>query len=95
MRYEAATPVRKIRPAVPANLRSVIQDSLTVEIKVQIDESGRVTSAAPVDTSTTAQKLLAPQAAQAALLWQFVPARRNGLPVNSESVIKFDFERAH
>lgn len=91
--YVAATPVRKIRPAIPTNLRSAIQSLVSVQVKVVVDSAGKVVSAAPAATSTTAQKLLAPQAAQAALLWQFEPARRNGVPVYSESVLTFEFER--
>lgn len=91
--YVAAAPVRKVRPAIPANLRAAIQNVVSVEVKVVVDSTGKVVSAAPVAASTTAQKLLAPQAAQAALLWQFEPASRNGVPVNSETLLTFEFER--
>jgi hypothetical protein len=91
--FVAAVPVRKIAPAVPANLRALVRDTVTVDVKVVIDASGNVLSATPQGASTAAQKILAPQAVQAALLWRFEPARRNGQRVNSESLLKFDFER--
>jgi TonB family protein len=91
--YVTATPVRKIRPAIPASLRGAINGVVSVSVKVMIDASGKVVSAAPVDTNTAAQKMLAPEAVQAARLWSFEPARRDGQPVSSESVLKFDFER--
>jgi TonB-like protein len=91
--FVAAVPVRKIAPAVPANLRALVRDTVTVDVKVVIDASGNVLSATPMGASTAAQKILAPQAVQAALLWRFEPARRNGQRVNSESLLKFDFER--
>jgi hypothetical protein len=91
--YVAAVPIRKIQPAVPPNLHSIIPTALSIEVRVEIDKEGRVVSAAPVDVVTPAQKLLAPEAAQAARLWRFEPARRNQEPVPSEATLKFDFER--
>lgn len=91
--YVAATPLRKTKPAIPANLRAVIDSMVSVNVKVMIDASGKVVSAAPMDTTSAAEKLLAPEAVQAARLWRFEPARRNGLPVSSESMLRFDFER--
>jgi hypothetical protein len=91
--YVAAVPIRKIQPAVPPSLHSMIPAALSIEVKVEIDTEGRVVSAAPVDVVTPAQKLLAPEAAQAARLWRFEPARRNQEPVPSEARLKFDFER--
>jgi Gram-negative bacterial TonB protein C-terminal len=93
IRYETAVPIRKVRPAVPADLHSILPESISVEIKVEIDSAGKVVNATPVGGLTATQKLLAPQAVQAALLWRFEPARRNGEPVASESLLKFDFER--
>ena len=64
-----------------------------MEVKVEIDAEGKVVNVTPVEPLSATQKLLAPQAAQAARLWRFEPARRNGEPVGSESRVKFDFER--
>ena len=65
----------------------------SVDVNVMIDASGKVITATPVGSQTVAQKLPAPQAAQAALLWRFEPARKNGQRVDSETIIKFEFER--
>ncbi|HEV3201700.1 MAG TPA: energy transducer TonB [Bryobacteraceae bacterium] len=91
--YVAAVSVRKASPAISDGLRSLIPDKLTVEVKVRIDAEGNVTSATPVNTSNSTQKLLAPSAVQASMLWLFAPARRNGQAVESEAVLRFDFER--
>ncbi|MBV9745955.1 MAG: energy transducer TonB [Acidobacteriia bacterium] len=93
VQYVAAVPIRKVRPAVPASLRSKLPESVSVEVKVQIDAAGKVTRAAPVGDLTDTQKLLAPGTVEAARLWSFEPARRNGQRVESESTLKFDFER--
>jgi len=91
--FIAAVPVRKARPALPPNLHAVVENVVSVDVKVVIDATGKVVSATPTEAHMPAQKMLAPQAVQAALLWRFEPARRNGQPVSSESVLKFDFER--
>jgi len=91
--FIAAVPVHKASPAVPSNLRSVVENSVSVDVKVVIDATGKVVSAVPAEANMPAQKMLAPQAVQAALLWRFQPARKNGQPVRSESLLKFAFER--
>jgi hypothetical protein len=91
--FIAAVPVHKASPAVPSNLRSVVENSVSVDVKIVIDATGKVVSAVPAEANMPAQKILAPQAVQAALLWRFQPARKNGQPVSSESMLKFAFER--
>jgi len=91
--YVAPVPVRKVSPAVPLSLRSLVQHDISIEVSVSIDAEGKVMSAALVKTRGSGQKLLSPSAVQAAMLWRFEPARRNGQPVDSQAVLKFDFER--
>lgn len=91
--YTAAIPRRRISPAAPVNLRSAIRGNVSVEVKVAIDSDGKVTRAALRDARSPAQKLLAPHATQAALLWRFEPARRNGQPIDSEAILRFEFAR--
>jgi outer membrane biosynthesis protein TonB len=57
---------------------------------VQLDPLGQVTSARLLEAED-APKLVVPYALQAARLWTFEPARRNGTPVESETVILFRF----
>jgi TonB family protein len=64
-----------------------------VEVKVNVDAEGRVSDARPLNASGSSQRLLGPTAVQAAKLWLFEPARRDGQPVASETVLKFDFAR--
>jgi periplasmic protein TonB len=93
IRYEAAVPIRKVRPSVPDDLHSTLPESTSIVLRVEIDAAGKVVGAAPEGSLTATQKLLAPQAVQAARLWRFQPARKNGEPVESESILRFDFER--
>lgn len=93
VRYEAAVPVRKVRPSVPDDLHSSLPESTSVVVRVAIDAAGRVVGAASEGSLTATQKLLAPHAIEAARLWRFQPARKNGEAVESESLLRFDFER--
>jgi outer membrane biosynthesis protein TonB len=90
--YVSPIPVRKTSPSVPANLRTLIQDGVSIEVKVAIDTRGQVTGALPLSSSSSNWKLLSPVAVQAARLWRFEPARQDGKPVRSETVLKFNFE---
>jgi periplasmic protein TonB len=93
IRYEAAVPLRKVRPAVPDELHSILPESTSITVRIEIDAAGRVIGATPEGNLTATQKLLARQAVQAARLWRFQPARKNGEAVESESLLRFDFER--
>jgi hypothetical protein len=66
--YVAPIPVRKVSPAVPMNLRSLVQNDILIEVKVSIDAEGKVMSATLGNTSGSAQRLLSPSAVQAAML---------------------------
>jgi TonB family protein len=90
--YEAVVPVRKAIPAVPRNLRALISERISVAVKVVVDAAGEVISAKPVNASGSGTKLLNDCAVQAAMLWRFEPARRDGQPVGSEAVVTFNFE---
>jgi hypothetical protein len=89
--YDAPVALRKVSPAVPTNLRSLIREDTSLEVEVRIDTQGRVVSATPLNASNSSQKLVSSSAVQAALLWRFEPARKNRQPVPSVTVLKFDF----
>jgi hypothetical protein len=91
--FSTAVPVKRFSPAIPLSLRSSIRNEVTVRIKVAVDQTGKVTGADPTETKDGFEKLLAPLAIQAVKLWQFEPARRNGAPVASETVVVFHFSR--
>jgi hypothetical protein len=91
--YDAPVPLRKVSPAVPTNLRSLIQEDTSLEVEVRIDAEGKVLSATPLNAANSSQKLVSSSAVQAALLWRFEPARRNQQPVPSVTVLRFDFAR--
>lgn len=84
--YVAPRPVHQVKPAVPA----VLAADTSVEIRVHIDESGRVLFAEV--PAKLADSPLVKAAADAALEWRFTPARANGREVASDVLLRFDFE---
>jgi TonB family protein len=63
-----------------------------VSVKVHVDETGRVTEAT-IDSRGPSQ-YFADRALQAAQLWKFAPAKRDGANVPSEWLIRFEIDPA-
>jgi periplasmic protein TonB len=87
--YVLPKPVRKTTVKLP--VETVLGNPLEVPIKVEIDATGKVTKATPVQVNATNYAVVQP-ALRAAASWEFVPAQQNGRPVPSEMVITFQFE---
>ena len=67
---------------MPASVRPRIKGTIPIDVRVHIDDRGRVTSAAPVVKRRTGlDAYLAGRAVEAARLWRFEPARENGKAV--------------
>ena len=79
-------------PVVAAGVRPRIKGSISIDVRVHIDASGRVVSAAPVTKQHSGlDQYLAGRAVAAARLWRFEPARENGKAVAGTSTIHFTF----
>ena len=83
--------IRAVRPKLPANVQSKVTSDNIVKIRVRIDRSGRVISATAVSTEGPMARSLAGYALASARLWRFQPARNNGKPVGSQTVLEFLF----
>ena len=83
--------IREARPAVPANLSSMIASEVEVDVRVEIDAMGRVTQARPLASTGPVSAFLVTSARAAARLWLFEPARRGSQNVPSEMVLKFRY----
>jgi TonB family protein len=84
-------PLRQVDPTVPQNLRASLKGDVELGVRVQIDHTGRVTSARVVSKKGPATSLLSDSAVTAARLWLFEPAMRGGRPVPSDTVLSFRF----
>jgi hypothetical protein len=72
----------------------MVVSMVEVEVKVQIDESGRVITAEPLPNAKPVSNFLVSAARNAALGWRFDSARRGDQPVASELVLKFQYRPA-
>jgi hypothetical protein len=81
--FVPAAPIHKVSPHAPPGALN----GDAVDVKVFIDESGRVYRA----QALAKHNPLAPLSLDAAREWTFAPARKHGQPVSSELVLHFRF----
>lgn len=89
-----AEAIRAQRPVVPPNVKSAITSDNVVNVRVVIDESGKVTAATVASINGRMASSLTRYAVQAARAWRFKPARQNGKAVRSDKVLQFLFRAA-
>jgi len=86
--YQPPVVVKRYIPSYPESARAYGAAG-SVEVRVNIDEQGRVVSAKAVG----GHPLLRLVAEAAARQWRYTPAQRGGQPVRAEATIVFNFER--
>ena len=84
--FVPARPVREVNPTLPASVGREIAGG-TIEVRVSIDNEGRVRGANLL-TRNVDQRVAA-AALDAAMRWQFEPARKNQTAVASNMVVHF------
>jgi hypothetical protein len=93
-RYFAARPIHQAQPVLSAAVRNLIAMLEEVDVKVRIDETGRVVDAERMPSRVPVSSSLVDAARKAAMLWRFEPARRGDEPVPSDLVLKFQYRPA-
>lgn len=83
---------RQVLPDVSRNARNTIQGKIRVGVRVDVDESGNVTSARL--TSPGPSQYFARLALQAARQWEFKPPQVNGKATPSAWLLRFRFGRS-
>jgi outer membrane biosynthesis protein TonB len=73
----------------------MLKRRVDVQVRVSIDQSGRVVKAEPVVSQGGINQYLGTNAANTARLWTFQPARRGDTPVMSELILNFTFGPAN
>jgi hypothetical protein len=92
--FVPARPLRKVAPVVPEGVRPRIRQPFPVDIRVMVDDSGRVVAATPITRShTSVESLLISSALRASRQWRFHPATRGGKPTAANEVLHFEFQR--
>ena len=82
--YIGPKPIRQMNPIVRS------KPGTEVQVRVDIDATGEVGSATPLN-ETLSNSFVAKAAADAARLWQFEPAKEKGHPVASTMILIFRF----
>lgn len=77
------SPIHKVKPATPSG----VQEQGSVDVKVYVDETGKVSRAQLLTKGSD----FGGSALSAARQWQFAPARKRDKPVASEVVLHFQF----
>jgi hypothetical protein len=81
----------RVLPVVSASVLRLISPAVVVNVKVQIDDQGKVVKAESLTHGPPLVNTLADAAVEAARHWRFVPARRGNQNVASETVLNFAF----
>ena len=84
--------VHQVLPPVPQSARNTIHGKVRVSVEVQVDSSGKVTSATLASAGPS--KYFARLALKAAEEWKFKPPERNGQAGPSAWLLRFQFGRS-
>jgi protein TonB len=91
--YHAPEVATKMLPVFPSVLRSIVMRPVTVQVRVSINETGKVTKAEGIREKGI-HGLLYMEAERAASAWKFKPAHEGDRPVRSEMVVSFTFQNS-
>jgi len=83
--------LRQVLPDIPKSAQNTIRGTIKVEVKVQVDSSGKVTSAA--FKSAGSSRYFAGLAMKAAQRWEFSPPMVDGQPTPSKWLLQFRFKK--
>lgn len=89
--YTPPVAVREARPVVPPGVHGLITTEQLIEVRVDIDSTGKVTWARLVGSKGAVAGLLSRSALDAVRDYRFRPARRDGVPVPSTFTVTFRF----
>lgn len=89
--YQPPKPVRQVLPNLSSLPTGLAAMGGQLEVLVNVDETGRVTAATPVQTARKMNAVLVQSALDAARLWRFTPATLHGKAVASRHSILFQF----
>jgi TonB family protein len=78
-------PIRQARPVLPANVKAMLPGRFAVKVRVQVDATGKVTSAEPLNTTGSLGRFLGAAATSALRTWEFQPAKMAGRTRNAST----------
>jgi TonB family protein len=84
--------IHQITLGVPPDLRAMIREQVMINVTVDIDQTGRVTTAEVASAKGEEADLLTTEALKAARWFRFRPNRHGNKPVASQTVLTFVFD---
>ena len=91
--YTPPNAIRQIAPLVPESVRRSIREDVVVRVRVDVDATGKVTGATPMETGNPLVEALARAAIGSIKRWQFEPAHRGSDKVPGDVVLSFTFRK--
>ncbi len=85
------TVVHQVMPDIPQSAKNTIRGTIKIGVQVQVDASGKVTSAKLKPAGPS--RYFAERALKAAQQWQFAPPQVDGQPTTSAWLIQFRLKR--
>lgn len=92
--YTPPRPIRRPQPLLSPAVANLVAAPVDVDVRVQIDKTGRVVNAEPLPAKEPVSSSLVGAARNAALLWRFEPARQGTQPVPSVLILRFQYRPA-
>ncbi len=89
--YVAPRPSKQFVPDTTLLAPGLIHELTRVELRLEIDEQGRVTGVRIANSGREISQALADSAIASAKRWTFEPATLDGRPVASEHTVVFEF----
>jgi periplasmic protein TonB len=89
--FQPAVAISQVMPKFPDALKSAVFRPVIVEVRVSIDQKGKVVNAESVTPKPT-NRFFVDEALHVVRLWRFQPARRGNEAVESEVVLQFVFK---
>jgi hypothetical protein len=89
--YRPPALIQEAMPVIPQIMRAALIAPKTVEVRVSLDERGKVTKA-EADRRPDVQRLMADAAEIAARQCRYKPATNGGKPVAGEIILRFQFK---
>jgi hypothetical protein len=92
--YVQPRPIRRPQPVLSAVVANLVAAQVDVDVKVWIDETGRVVRTEALPGRRPVSSSLVAAARSAAMQWRFEPARQGNRAVPSDLILRFQYEPA-
>jgi hypothetical protein len=89
--YFPPLPIHRVIPDFPQDMKHWVGAGIVINVRVFVNNLGRVVRAEPLVRGGPQLERLSVIAVNAAMEWDFAPARRDGRAVDGEAVVTFRF----